>query len=65
MYFYIVMLVIKEKPVKSYLECPNCGEYHEFDETRPAERVVCLFCDEVFNTGFFEPFAIAYRKKEQ
>jgi len=57
------MIDIKVKTVKTYLVCPRCGEFHKFDENRPAERVVCLYCDEMFDTDTFEPFAVTYRKK--
>lgn len=53
---------MKEKTLKSYLECPKCGEYHEFDKSKPGERFVCLLCDTVIDTEIFEPFAITYRE---
>jgi len=58
------MKEINEKILKTFLQCPECGEYHEFNKHLPAEKVVCLYCDNVFKTDSFQPFAIAYRKEE-
>ncbi|MBI9099100.1 MAG: hypothetical protein JEY91_11515 [Spirochaetaceae bacterium] len=49
--------------MKSLIQCPGCGEYHEFDKKVSAEKLVCLHCDQFFSPLDFQPFAIAYRKK--
>jgi len=58
------MKEINKNTVKTYLQCPECGEYHEFAKDLPKEKVVCLYCDNAFQTDSFQPFAIAYRQKD-
>lgn len=58
-------MVNTEKKMMSYLQCPCCGEFHEYKLSKNNEKLVCLYCDEVFSTADFQPYAIAYRKIAQ
>lgn len=51
-----------EKIQFSYIQCPHCGGIHEYKKSEIAESLVCLYCDNVFSTKDFQPYAIAYKK---
>lgn len=56
-------MVKAERKMMSYLQCPHCGEFHEYEKSETTETLVCLYCEEVFSTDDFQPYAIAYRKE--
>jgi len=58
-------MVGSQKKMVCYLQCPQCGEFHEYDLSGKSEKLVCLYCEEVFSTDDFQPYAIAYRKTIQ
>ncbi|MBB6480276.1 hypothetical protein [Spirochaeta isovalerica] len=58
-------MVNTEKIMMSYLQCPHCGEFHKYNLSDKSEKLVCLYCEEVFSTADFQPYAIAYRKTVQ
>lgn len=58
------IMVKTETKMMSYLQCPHCGEFHKYEKTEKTESLVCLYCEEVFSTADFQPYAIAYRKTE-
>lgn len=57
-------MVRTEKKLLSYILCPYCGEVHEYDKSDKVESLVCLYCDNVFSTADFQPYAITWKKPE-
>ena len=49
--------------VKTFLECPRCGEYHSLNGKLSVADAICIYCKQSFNIDNFRPAIIVYKKE--